>query len=218
MAQLMEENKIIDFLRAHGAKLCIALLVVIASVYFLEKKTASKVRDSKKDFILMHHLFEGVPEGEHLPLEAIETAETILSHHPELHPNYDSLLALSFFGQENSAKAIAYGNSMIGRTEKLALSYYPLLARASLLIVDHDYVNALKSALALEEALKADSAHELLRAYNLLRIAFLAKTIKDPTLAGQAWKSVQELPSFALISPLFEQGSYSLNNYFELEI
>lgn len=211
----MEENKLFNWLRKHLSKLTMALICLAALGVFLDKNLSSKKSNAKKDFIAIHTLFDRVLAGELLSLEGIETAETILANHPELHPKYDSLLALCLFQQENSAKGIFYSDAALQRIEKLSSSPYNTFGKVSLLIAKKNYSEALAQSDQLEEFVKEQPSLETLRAFNLLRLAFLAKELHQLPLSKQAWSRLQALPTFPLISSLFEEGTFTLADYFK---
>ena len=58
--------------------------------------------------MVANQIFERFLRGETLASESIEMTEAILKRHPELHPKYDPLLAMTFQAQSNAAKAIEY--------------------------------------------------------------------------------------------------------------
>lgn len=210
----MEENKILDWVRRHSSKLVLALVCLSGLIFFMDRSFNSKKTDAKKDFIAIRTLFEKVHQGEPLSLEAIHSAEAILSHHPQLHPKYDHLLALSFFQQENSAKGIFYAQTALQRAEKLTQSPYTQFGAITLLIADEKLTEALSQSEKLEASLEKDPSFETLRAFNLLRIAFLSKNLHQTDLEKKAWATVQTLSVFPSVAPLFAEGSFTLNDYF----
>ncbi len=210
----MEENKLIEWVRKHSSKFFIILLCCVATAFFAGRSASSKKSHSTKDFIVMRQLFDRLQTGEPLAAESIQAAEAILSQHPELHPKYDPLLALSFFHQENSAKGIVYANAVLKRAEKLTSSPYQDYGNTSILIAQKKHADAFQQAQQLEEQLRDQTTFETLRVFNLLRLAFLAKEMGQPSLVKQAWECAQSLPSFAQVTPLFEEGSYTLKDFF----
>lgn len=211
----MEETKLIDWLRLHASKIIVGILCISALAFFLGRTGSTKKMSAQKDFVVIQRLFDQIQGGASLPLEAVEKAETILSHHPELHPKYDLLIALSFFQQEKNDKGILYTDALLKRAQKISSpSPYSHFGHISLLIATSDYAKALAQSQQLEETLHQQPALETLRAFNLLRIAFLAKELQDHILSKQAWDTLQSLPAFSQISPAFEEGTFTLKDYF----
>lgn len=211
---MMEENKLIEWFQKYQSKILLLVCCLVAIGFFAGRWNSSKHSQSKQDYLVIRQLFDKLQSGELLSLESMTTAEAILSHHPELHPKYDSLLVLSFFQQDNHAKGITYADATLKRAKKLIDSPYQAYGNTSLLIETGDYANALVHTQALDQALQEHPEYDILRTFNTLRLAFLAKTLHQDDLAKQAWDKAQNLTSFQEIASLFEEGTYSLQNFF----
>ena len=210
----MEENKYFDWLRRHASKILMAVICLTAGGIFLDRWLNKHKSSTQQDFVTVKHLFEPFLSGRPLAAESVEAIEKILGSHPELHPKYDSLMALAYFQQENSAKGVACAQMALQRAEKLTQTHYQDFTKATLLIAQKNYKEALTQAQQLESTLQNDASLEMLRTFNLLRIAMLARELGELSLAKQSWESVQKMSAFEKVSPLFQEGSYSLSNYF----
>jgi len=210
----MEENKIIQFFSQHWSKLLLGMLAVACVFAWTERFYKSHKSQDKQDFVVVGRIYEQFQKGETLPSESIETAEKILHRHPELHPKYDSMLALTFFSQAKTPKALEYAKSLMTHTQKQLPELYQLYAQNSLLISEENLSAAFVSALALDEQLTGQSGYETLTAMNLLRLLFLADSLGYENDKQIFWEKLEKHPHFAVIDSIFQEGSLSLNDYF----
>ena len=181
---------------------------------FINRSHTQKQTYNQKDFVLARHLIKDLLKGGEIPLESITSIEKIIVKHPELHPEYDGLLALAFFQKNNLERGKAYQEMQLARVENTITSPYQQFAKISLMITEGSYVEALTSTQELESILSIQTSLEPLRAYNLLRLAFLAKELKQENLESEAWGHFQKLPSFLQLSSFFQEGSFTLDSFF----
>jgi hypothetical protein len=210
----MEEgNKFIPFLGKHWSKLLLGIVAIICLAVWAERLLWSNENQNKQDFIVVHQIFERFHKGEGLAEESIEAAENILERHPELHPKYDAMLALTFFSQANERKAEKYARSLIEQVDSELPPLYQHYAKTTLLIAEKGYAQAFEEALALQEQLKGKSGYQTLDAMNTLRLLFLADTLGDTTQKNIFWKKLEKHPAYPSIQPLFHEGKLSLEDY-----
>lgn len=209
----MEENKFINFFSKHWSKLLLGFLAIASIAAWTERFLSSNHTQTTQDYLLANQIFERCQRGEHLDVESIEMAENILDRHPELHPKYDALLALTFFSQTKTDKGMKYARSLIEHVAATLPSYYKEYATTSLLIAEEKYDEAYLAAQKLETELKAEEGFPTLDAMNTLRLLFLADRLDNADQKRITWEKLEKHPSFLSIQPLFHEGSLSLSDY-----
>ena len=209
----MEENKFIHFLSQHWSKFLFGILTLAVCGVWLERFSRSNQTQCKQDFLIAHQIFEQFQKGKFLPTESIESTENILKRHPELHPKYDSMLALTFFSQQNNKQASYYAQSMIKHVDAQLPAPYKEYAAATLLISHANYQAAFEAALALESQLKGKEGYATLDAMNTLRLLFLADKLGDSLHKNSYWKKLESHPGYASIQSVFHEGKLSLADY-----
>lgn len=209
----MENNKIITFLRNHWSKLFFGLALLVCCTIWGERLFNSKRPPATQDYLAASQIFERFKKGEYLPNESIEMTEAVLKRHPELHSKYDSMLAATFFCQNNAAKGLLYAKSALKHAGKELPSLYADYARTTFLIADQNYSEALNEAQTLDQALSLQQGYDFLAASNLLRIAFLAEVNKEPLIQKQAWERLKQHKAFSRLEPCFQAGKLGIRDY-----
>ena len=133
--------------------------------------------------------------------------------HPELHPKFDAMLALTFFSQANPSKGTQYAHSLIDHADSLLPPLYKEYAQATVLIAEENYVGAFQTALALQGKLDHEE-YPILDAMNTLRLLFLADQLGDETQKTALWAKLEKHPAYPTIQTLFHEGNVSLRDYF----
>lgn len=200
----MEEYKIVDFLRRHGTKCFLLLLSFAALGIWGERRFKSNKAHSSQDFILLSSIQERFEQGEPLANESIESVENILKRHPELKPEVNSMLGMTYLAAGNTAKGIAYLETPL----KQAQPFYQKYGKTSLLIAEKQYQEAYQEARSLYAELQNDKEkYATLYALNLLRLVCLEKEIGHPLTA---WDELKVHPAYATIKPFFQEGNLTL--------
>lgn len=221
----MEEYKIVSFLRRHGTKCFLVLLSIALLGVWGERRFRSSKAHSNQDFILLSRISEQFEEGEPLANESIESVENILKRHPELKPQVNKMLGMTYLAARNTAKGIPYLESSL----KQAGPFYQKYGKTSLLIAGGEYDQAYQEARSLYTELQTDKEkHTTLYALNLLRLVCLEKEIgslstQEPSQSPEvrfsprmcesgltAWEELKAHPGYATIKPFFQEGNVSL--------
>jgi hypothetical protein len=210
----MEEHKFLNFLRKHWSKLLLGILAIASVAVWGERFFSSKQTQSQQDFILAHQIFERFHNGETLALESIEAAEMIVERHPELNPKYNTMLAMTYLAQRNP-KGLFYAKTPLKHTAQILPPHYRTYAETSILIAEKKYTEAYQEAKALHAELKTDKACATLCALNLLRMLSLEMELDLPS---EVWNELKAHPAYASISPLFKEGSLSLEDWHSLRL
>lgn len=212
----MEENKLITLLSKHWSKFLLGILAVATVAAWSERLLHSNQNENKHDFFIAQQIFERFHKGEYLPAESIEAAQNILDRHPELHPKYDLVLALTFFSQQKPAEGTRYARSLINHAEQHLPPLYKDYAHTTLLISDGHYRDAFSAAITLEEKLASQTGYDTLDAMNTLRILFLAHELGEAAQQQTSWIKLSQHPAYASIASVFQAGNVSLTDYFHL--
>lgn len=212
----MEENKLIAYLSQHWSKILLGILVLATIGAWTERLMHSNQKESKQDFFIAQHIFDRFQKGEYLPSESIESVQNILGRHPELHPKFDVVLALTFFSQQKGQEASQYARSLISHADKHLPLLYKDYAHTTLLISEGLYDQALFSALSLQERLSSESDCSALGGLNTLRLLFLARQLNRVEEEKLYWSQLTAHPAYEEIASVFQVGNISLNDYFHL--
>lgn len=208
-----EENKFIALLSKHWSKFLLALLAVASIAAWTERLLNKSDSQNKQDFATVNQIFEQFQKGQYLSSASIEIAENILARHPELHPKYDAMLALTFLSQAETTEGLKYAQSLTKQVDSELPMFYKNYAQTSLLISSENYSEAFTRSLALQEELKENSGYPTLDAMNTLRILFLADRLGDRTHKDASWQKLQHHPAYPTIQTLFHEGTLSLADY-----
>lgn len=203
----MEEYKFTQFFSRHFWKLASMVFAALMLGIFFNRYTSSKESEKKQDFLTIKTVFEGFNRGQILSKESLDMAETILNRHPELHTQYDTSMAISFAVNGNFEKM----NAFVLSSED---PYYNSFAKATLLINQQDFPTALQEAEKLENRLKETSEFPQLRSFNLLRIAFLSKKLNNVEMQTKALATLESLKTYSQVAHLFEEGNFTLKDFF----
>ncbi len=209
----MEESRWIKLLFTHWKKGLCSVLLLACLILALCQISNRRAATSKNDFLTAKRSIFEFQKGKLVDSESIKQLEKIALSHPELHPPLDAIFTFTSLEQGKIAEAIASGASSLNRTESYIPSYYADYSRASTLIFENRYIEALDEAEKLAEQLEKKSGFERLEAFNLLRILFLAKKIEAKEKVPLAWEKLKNHSSYPEIETIFSQGECSLKKY-----
>ena len=212
----MEENKLIALAGKHWSKILLGILAIATIAAWSERLMHSNQTENSHDFLIAQQIFDRFQKGEYLPAESIESVQNILSRHPELHPKYDPVLAITFFSQQKTQEASHYARSLINHTHGHLPNAYKDYAHTTLLISEGQYAEAFSAAISLEEKLCAQVDCQTLDAMNTLRLLFLARQLGDVACERIYWSKLTMHPAYCAITSLFQVGNTSLADYFHL--
>ncbi len=208
-----EDNKVLVFLRKHWSKCFLGILAVACVFAWSERFMKSGERKNTQDFFLISQLFNKFQNGEQLQQEALDSAEKILKRHPELHPKYDSMLALNFLAQTNQEKASVYAHSILKKVDSELPFFYKEYAHTTLLVSEGKLKEALTASLALHEQLQGQAGYQTLDAMNTLRLFLLADQLGNQEQKNAYWKKLESHPGFPAIVAVLSEGKVSLSEY-----
>ncbi len=211
----MEEHKFLNFFSKHWSKLLLGFLAIASIAAWGERFFSSNRSQSQQDFVVAGQILERFQNGETLPIESIETTELILKRHPELHPKYDMMLAMTYLAHANPSKGLPYTKASVGNANQDLPAFYKTYANTSHLIAEKRYKEAYSQAQALDVQLKNDDAHSTLYALNLLRQVSLEMEIGS---RSEAWEQLKAHPAFPSIATLFQEGSLLLEDWHSLRL
>lgn len=210
----MEENTFLNFFNKHWSKFLLGILALACIGAWSERYFRKHQQESKQDYIIAQKIFERFQKGEALEQESLETTEAILKRHPEMHPKYDSLLALAFFAQHNSAQAIDYARASLNRVSDQLPECYKEYATTSLLMAQGNFQAALEKTIALDHKITGKEDYLILDGMNKLRLCFLAEKLQATEDTKTYWKALSHHPAFPEIKSIFQEGDLTLADYF----
>lgn len=162
------------------------------------------------------YTFDHFRQAHAVTQESLALATTIVSKHPHLHPGYDTMLAQCYFVNNDMAHAILYTQAAQQRSSKLVCAPAASFGHTTTLILSGEYAIAYQEAFALEAILFSDPHFPRLRAYNLLRLLFLAKQLGDNEATTQWSALLQAHPAYHDLAPLFQQNQLTLTHYLNM--
>ncbi|NGX54456.1 MAG: hypothetical protein KR126chlam2_00067 [Chlamydiae bacterium] len=208
----MDKDKFLDFLSRHLSKFLLGVALLGLLGFLFERRSSSHKIHSKQDYLIVRQIYERFRKGEPISTESLETAEKIIHRHPELRAKYDPLMAYSLLQQEKVAQALPYASSILKRVQHYPYHDYAL---GTLLITEENYPEAYVQAERLEKSLGERDNYPTLRAFNLLRLVFLADELNNQELKAGYWTTLQSHAAFSEIEPLFQEGSLTLKDFVE---
>lgn len=211
----MEEHKYLAFLGKHWSKFLMGILALAIVGVWTERFFTANNTQSQQDFLVANQILERFRSGEPLASESIEAVTLILKRHPELHPKYDAMLAMTYFAQAHPNKGLPYAKATLEHVRKDLPLPYQNFADTSLLIAEKRYQEAYEEALTLHAQLKQGETLPTLQALNLLRLVSLENEV-DAT--STAWDELIAHPAYASITPLFQEGKLTLEDWHSLRL
>lgn len=191
--------------------LVLVLLLAIRLSSRSELKTESDFIKAENDLALIVSPAEGIAPAKEE--EALQSLQTIVSRYPDLQSKYDGPLAQILLAKRKPDQAAPYLERALGRTTEKELPLYAEFANISLAAGEEDLEGAFTRSQKMKDQLDRNSA---LYAYNLLRIAMLAKQLEkheDAKDAFSEWLKNQDNPGFQEISKAFSQERMFLIDY-----
>ncbi len=204
----MEENKYLNFFTKHWSKLLLGFLAIASLAAWGERFFSANRMQSQQDFLIGAQILEQFYSGNTLPIESIETAEVILERHPELHPKYDTMLAMTYLSQRNPNKGLVYAKAPLKHVE-LPTPYLSYGA-TTLLIAEKRFDEAYQQAQALYTDLQGETTHTTLYGLNLLRLISLETEMGAHSTLLEEFKSH---PAYPEIISLFQKGTLSFEDW-----
>lgn len=212
-----DNSPFIDWITKNGKTVLYGVLIFLALFFLVYRLSAGKQNNAERDYFVAaneYTLFQNTGNP-----AALDKLASIMERRPELHAQYDGLIAQKLLNQEEVSEATVYAESAFKRIAADHLPLYQEFAAASLTISDKKYSEALAQALALKQKIKdsPQTADNYLIALNLLRIAMLYEQLEQKQDELKAWN---ELTSFLTMTgtPLAKPltfGKLSLADYIE---
>lgn len=183
------------------SRLIITLSCVLATMVALSYKLM-KLRESRieDDYHNAHLFFEKWQGGDEQSFDALSR---LFKNRPSLKTLFRGRITQHLISLKKVKLAEEYRLSTYAKTP------HERYAATSFLIAEGDFILALNQAQELENELEtAKSAQQLLRAFNLLRIACLEKEVGTKKGELEAWRKLDALEGAALP---FLQEAFRLN-------
>lgn len=173
---------------ANGKQIAYWALIAMLLLFTAYRYLASAAVQSEQEFITAESSMQTLASGNDTQ-ESLQKLQTILKKHPELHAKYDGAIAQALLSAQNPTEAAPYAERTLQRTQGETPAPYLDYASTTLLIANGKYDEALKAA----QSLKSNTEYPTLYAFNLLRIAFLNRELKNAQAEKTAWAEVKEL-------------------------
>lgn len=199
---MLGENSFIQWISNNSKMLMYSFLGLLAAIILLYRFVFSQSTQSEGDYFNAANRFaqfQKLVEQQDIVAaeEALSQLTPIIQRHPELHAQYDGLIAQLLLST-NVKEAKKFAVPTLARVSQDQLPYYIEFANTTLTIEEKKYADALQQALQLKqkmlEVAQADNQPlefgDSLFAFNLLRIGMLQQQLdqKDAELATwQEW-------------------------------
>lgn len=133
-------------------------------------------------FAKWDHLLDSDDEG-------LASLQKVMKKHPELEAHYDGTIGQNLLSTYSAKEATPYIERTLKRTGD---SLYAEYARGSLSITEGKYEEALTHAISLKNSVAGLKDHEILYAFNLMRIAILSRQLGERQTEQEALSEVKE--------------------------
>jgi hypothetical protein len=238
LSQMLAENRIIDWISNNRKTLLYAFLAGLAFIFFIYRLTGGNWSQSERDYLNAANdltLFQNYSAAQDVEAshEALGRLTAIIKRYPELHAQYDGLIAQTLINSNKRNEAAPWAIMNLNRISKDHLPYYTAYATNTLIIGEKKYLEALQQALDLKQkmltAYSSDQSAsyqsefgDILFAFNLLRIGMLqqqAGFTEDELQTWQEWEqyaaSQNQMLSaaFQTLNEQLAQGNLSLDDY-----
>lgn len=190
--------------------LVLGLLLLVRLSSFFGVKTENNYLQAEKDLALV--LESNKTEEQE---EALSKLLSILASTPDMGPIYDGTVAQIFLAANKPKEAAPYLEKSLSRTTSQELPHFASFAKASLMIQEGKWDEALKESMDLKAALQTQNDSSLY-AFNVLRLALINKHLGKKDGEKAAWKEWQEkkdLPAFQKVSAAFAGVKAPLEEY-----
>lgn len=214
----LSENPFVDWLSANKGPILICLAVLLTLLVFASRFISSRTLNAEADYLQSQVLFsEFQKHGADLTeSNSLPKLEAILSRHSDLHAKYDGLIAQELIIDGAPDKASSFAETSFQRTANDGIGYYHDYAKASLLVSEGHYDQALIDAQQLKTKMDQDTSHNfgnLLYMANLVRLAMLHQATNKAADELAAWKVVEDYLKNNGDYSLFGEGQFTLNDY-----
>ncbi len=216
---------------------CIALTMVV-SLFFLKRSTSATRGATAGDYLSADAVFqEWLASSEEVQLESLSE---MIGRHPELMLKFNGEIAQKLSMNPNVSDRGKIVDGLIDRVEKIT-PFHARFAKTSLAIVDGNLEQALTEALQLEGDFQVIHREgdasiiqggEILRAFNLLRIAQLQQGLGSVEGERHAWQHLKQIAgwekdngdalissatqeAFTLLQQNFQKNGIGLRDYIE---
>lgn len=187
-----ESNPWLDFLLRYRRWITVSVVVVVFVTMVVLRIAANHHQVRRSDFLQAATYFSQLKTDGGNHEEILAQLQAIMARHEELHARYDGELAQSLLSHNKSHVAEGYSYSI---AERLGTRYdfAALFTKATFLISDGLYLDALRESIALKLALENEQREDLqtLYAYNLLRIAMLQQEAGTEEAELEAWQELR---------------------------
>lgn len=236
---LSSDNAFLQWVTDHGKTLIYVFLALLAFIFLFFRLTSGSKSKAESDYFNASNdfaLFQRLSSEDNRAgaQEALERLAAIIQSHPELHAQYDGIIAQTLINQGNNIEAKRYSISTLKRISQDNLPYYEAYATNTLLISDKKYSDALAQAIDLKqkmiqivESAKSETQNDfgsMLFALNLFRIGMLQQQMENRNEELKTWQewdhyinSQKPISSvaFSILNQQIADGKITLADYIE---
>lgn len=185
------DHPAVQYVIKHSKQIGYAALLLLLLILFSYRFLSSRSHQAEKDYILAKEAAQSLSDPEKLL-----TLQSIIGDHKDLQAKYDGLVGQTLLTQGKLQEAKPYIDRTLTRVKNEASLFDQDFAKTSLLITEGKTEEALKNAYLLKEKLlESASPPPTLYAFNLIRIAFLERNLKNSASEQKAWNELKEMAS-----------------------
>lgn len=228
---LGEENlryhSTIEWLSSHKHIFLWSFVALLALLILAYRFASIRTSNAETDFFQAQHAFsqfqqESTSSGqENSTSSDLQQLIAIMQRHPELKPKYEGSLAQTLLANGQVAQAQIFAEDIFKRTQPDHLQFYQDYSKASFLIGEGHYSEALQQSQHLQSALDrlSEGTYPVLYVFNLIRLAMLYQETGQPQAELETWKQLQNQPqrleAVMAAYQLFKVGQASLDQYID---
>lgn len=197
-----EDSSFFEWLSKNGKNAVYLLVGLIALLIIVYRLSSTHTIQAEKDYMQAAADFalfqKPAANGSTAANEALQSLNSIMAAHSELHAAYDGAIAQTLLNRGQPAEAKPFAQRVLNRTKSDELPYYSDFASTTLLIAEQQYAQALEKAIKLQSMMSEQidrtaaeperSFGDILFAFNLLRVAMLHQQLGNKDLELQAWQ------------------------------
>lgn len=219
------EMYLTEWFSAYKQYVIFGLIALLSLILLAYRFLSASSLNSEADYLQAQYEFaqfqdKSINSGSN-DSENFDKLETILSRHPELHAQYDSLIAQLLIINQNPTQAKPFVERTMNRVAKDHdhIDLYRDYAQTSLLISEGQYEQAIAQAEQLKDKMNQDAKQNYgstLYAFNLIRLATLYQELNRPDQEQKTWEEFKRYQANAeeafAVEQLF-QGSRAFDHY-----
>lgn len=220
---LSDESQIFNWIAENGKNLAYLIAGLFALFFIIYWLSAGNRQKAEHDYLNAYAQYAIFQHSEGQNQEALDKLAAIMKRHPELHAQYDGLVAQLLINEGKMEQADEYIERSLSRISKDRLPLYENFASTTQLIGEQKFSEALTQALELQQkTLNLSPSETILIGLNRFRIAMLYQQLGMKENELKAWNELRSYltatPSASSLVKQLTFGKVSLSEYIDYRL